>query len=131
MKRGFSLIEILLVVSGISFLIILVAALPNSINLVTLSRNQSLAREIAAKQIEETRQQQYINLALGTQNLTDSRINLLPEGRGEREISDCDISICLQSEEVKKVTVKVSWNQDGSEKGVKLVTLISEGGLNQ
>lgn len=132
--KGFSLVEILLVIAGIGFLVILMAALPNSVNLITHSRYQSLAREIATKQIETVREQSYANLALGTQNitnLTDPRIKLLPGGNGVKEVEDCDPGICKQAELVKKVTVSVNWTQEGSSKQVKLVTFVSDGGLNQ
>lgn len=133
-KNGFSLIEILLVLAGVGFLIILLSALPNSIKLVSWARDQSLAREIAAKQIETTRDQSYINLALGTQTLdktTDPRFELLPSGSGQKTIENCDIQICTQSEHVKKITVTINWAQEGDIKHVQLVTFIAEGGLNQ
>lgn len=131
MKNGFSLVEILLVIAGIGFLIILMAALPNSVNLITHSKYQSLAREIAAKQIETVREQSYANLALGTEELSDQRINLLPAGSGVKAVEDCDPAICTQSELVKKVTVSINWIQEGSTKQIKLVTFVSDGGLNQ
>lgn len=129
--KGFSLVEILLVIAGIGFLIILMAALPNSVKLITHSKYQSLAREIAAKQIETVREQSYANLALGTQGLSDSRINLLPSGSGVKMVEDCDPQICTQSELVKKVTVTIDWIQEGSNKQARLVTFVSDGGLNQ
>lgn len=127
-QKGFSLVEILLVLAGVGLLVILLSAFPNSIKLVTWSRQQSLAREIAAKQIEQVREQSYINLAPGTQSFT---VNLLSEGSGEKIIEDCDPTICTNSELVKKVTVLVKWNQEGILRQVKLVTFISQGGLNQ
>lgn len=133
-ERGFSLAEILLVLAGVGFLIILLATFPNSVKLITWSRNQSMAKEIAAQEIEKVREQSYINLAPGTQTLDetdDLRIGLLPAGGGERIIEDCDPAICTQSELVKMVTVTISWNEEGNIRQARLVTFISEGGLNQ
>lgn len=129
--KGFSLVEILLVIAGVGFLVILMAALPNSVNLITHSKYQSLAREIAAKQIEAVREQSYANLALGIENLTDQRINLLPSGSGVKEVEDCDPAICKDAELVKKVTVTINWTQEGSNKQARLVTFVSDGGLSQ
>src|SRR3989304_9196904 len=132
-EKGFSLAEILLVLAGVGFLIILLATFPNSIKLVTWSRNQSMAKEIAAQEVEKVREQSYINLAPGTQSLDetdDLRIGLLPEGGGEKVIADCDPAICIQSELVKKVTITINWNEEGNIRQAKLVTFISEGGLN-
>ena len=132
-QKGTSLVEILLVIAGIGFLIILVSTFPNTINLITLARHQSLAKEIATKEIESTREQSYINLTPGTQNITgnDTRFTLLPQGHGQKIIADCDVQICTQSELVKKVTVQINWFEEGQSKQVKLVTFISQGGLNQ
>ena len=130
-QNGFSLVEILLVLSVFGLLIILLSAFPNSVNLITWSRHQSLAREIAVKEIERIREQPYSNLAEGTQSLNDSRIDFLPQGSGETKIEPCDSTICTQSELVKKITVKINWTQLSENKQVLLTTFVSEGGLNQ
>lgn len=131
--KGFSMVEILLSIAGIGFLVILIASLPNSIRLIGGAKYQSLAREIAAKEIESTREQSYINLVDGTQILdktTDPRFALLPSGSGQKTIENCDPQICTQSELVKKIAVRINWTQENDQKKVELVTFVSQGGLN-
>ena len=132
-ERGVSLVELLLVVAAIGFLILLVSNLPNAINLIGRARHQSLAREIASKSIEDTRAIAFANLADGTTNLTDSRVNLLPSGSGARIIEPCNPNVCTGGEasKVKQVAVTLTWKEAGKTQTVKLQTLISEGGLNQ
>lgn len=132
-ERGVSLVELLLVVAAIGFLILLIGNLPNSINLIGRARHQSMAREIVAKAIEDTRAIAFTNLADGSVSLTDSRLNLLPGGSGNRLIGSCNPDICTGSEasKVKQVTVTVTWLEAGKNQIVRLQTLISEGGLNQ
>ena len=129
--RGVSLVEILLVIASVSFLMLLMANIPNSISLIGQVKRVSLALQIAQKQIEDRRNVVFLNLANGTSAITDSRIHSLPEGGGSVLIDDCGPLICTQSEVAKQISVTVSWKESGKDKDVKLQTLISEGGLNQ
>ena len=130
-EKGASLIEVILVVLALGVIVILMANLPNALGLITKSKHVSIAREIALKQIEDKRATSYINLVNGTNSISDSRLNLLLGGAGEVVISDCDVSICTNSEPVKLIEVKVSWTNNNKSQEVKLQTFIGEGGLNQ
>jgi Tfp pilus assembly protein FimT len=129
-KRGISTIEMLIVIAIVGFLIILIAAIPNSIRLISRARHQSLVREIINKALETKRSIGYINLANGIQAINDQRLSSLPDGTGETLIEDCDALICTEDEDVKKVTVTINWNEAGSTKEETMVTFISDGGLN-
>lgn len=130
-ERGVSLIESLLVVVMVGVIVILLANLPNALGLMAKSSHLSLARDIAAKQIEDKRAISFINLASGTQSISDQRINLLPQGAGTITVADCDASICASGENIKRVTVTISWQDNNKLQTVKLETLIGEGGVNQ
>jgi len=130
-RNGVSLIELLLVVTTVGFLIFLVGNIPNSINLVGKAGRQSLAREIASKQIEDKRAIQYVNLANGESSVSDVRLSSLPFASGEVIVSDCDPSICNHEENAKKVMVTITWKESTQTETVTLETLIGEGGLNQ
>ena len=127
--QGFSLVELLLVIVTIGFLVVLIAGIPNSLNLVGKSRHQSLAREIAVKQIEDKRAMQYDNLVNGTTNIADSRIGLLTDGSGTILLEDCSIQVCTSGESAKKITVTVSWKDSGKTQTLILYTLVAKGGL--
>lgn len=130
-KSGFSLVEAILVIFVGGLLILLVASLPNAFNLVNKSKNMSLAREIAVKQVEDLRSISFSNLALGTENIDDNRIALLPQGSGSVTVEDCDIAICTNGEDIKLIKVSVNWKENNKDQIVDMVTLIGEGGLNQ
>ena len=133
-KKGFSLIEILLIVAAAGIIIILMDSLPNSINLISKSRQQSVAREIMTKIIEDKRSIAYINLSNTLpegENITDPRLSLLPAASGKIKIIDCQPSICTNAENAKQVTVTINWTTQGKPQMAKIDTIISEGGLNQ
>ena len=130
MEKGTSLVELLLVVVTIAAAVLLLANLPNAFLLISKSKHLSLAKEIAAKQIEDKRAISFINLVSGTQTISDTRINLLPQGTGTVTVVDCDASVCTNGENIKKVTVSVSW-QENRLQTVQLDTLIGAGGINQ
>ncbi len=126
-NKGFSLIEILLVLLIIGFVVMLIFNLPPSINLIGSSRYNSLAKDIASKKIEDLRARGYENLASGA--FSDNGLNSLPSGFGEVVVEDCPVSICTNTEEVKQVTVKVKWLEGSEEETVELLTMIGEGGI--
>ena len=130
-QAGVSLIESLLVVVIISVIVLLMANLPNAMGLIQKSRHLSLAREIAAKALEDKRSISYANLVNDTTPVADPRISLLPQGSGQVLVKDCDVLICTKSENIKHVKVSVSWKENNKPQKVTLDTFIGEGGLNQ
>ncbi|GEM_PF-1722129 len=133
-QRGVSLVESLLVVVVVGVIVALMANLPNAMNLITKSKELSLAREIATKQIEDKRATSYINLAKGTEDLKtlDSRVSLLPGGDGSVVVEDCDTEkICTNGESIKQVIVTINWKNNSKQQTATLNTLIGKGGLNQ
>lgn len=133
-SKGVSIIEILVVITLVGFLVMLISTLPNSIGLIGNSRYLSTAREIAVKTLEDKRALSYINLAntsVAGEDITDSRLKLLPAGSGKVTIKDCDPLICTKGENTKSVTVKLSWKSSNKDQSLTMNTLISEGGLNK
>lgn len=131
MEKGFSLIESLMVIVIVGVIILLLANIPNALNLMTKARHLSLAREIAAKQIEDKRSVNYSNLTDDTLPINDSRINSLPSGSGTVTVADCDLSVCYSDEPVKQITINISWMENNKQQTVNLKTFIGQGGLNQ
>lgn len=130
-EDGVSLLESLLVVVIMGSIVFLMANLPNAMMLIAKSRHLSLAREIAAKQIEDKRTISYANLADDNSPISDSRLSLLPQGGGTVTVEDCDPAVCAASEAVKQVTVTVNWQDNSKPQSITLKTMIGEGGINQ
>lgn len=133
-QKGFSIIELILVVVIVGFIILLVTNLPSSISLVGLGRQTSLAKEIGSKQIESIRTIPFENLANGPQPVSDSRLSLLPQGLGTITIIDCPIAVCPNPGDplfnsIKQVKVQISWKHGQESKSIEIITLISKNGL--
>lgn len=129
-QRGVTFIEVLLVMLVLSFLILVINDIPSSIQSINKSRHQSMARDIANKEVETLRKTGYDNLTNGLVNFSDPNLSQLPYATATVDIENCPISVCTLSEKVKIVTVTVSWNESGPIKNVSMTTLIGEGGLN-
>jgi uncharacterized protein (TIGR02598 family) len=127
---GFSIIEIVMVVAVAGAIVLIVANIPASINLIGKSNHEATAKEIAQQTVEDYRSRTYANIANGSNSLTDSRFTKLPGGTGVIVIEDCPQTLCQNGETVKKLTVTVSWNEKQEPRSVILTTLVAEGGLH-
>lgn len=130
-QKGISLVEVVLAAAVVIFLALLINSLPSSISSINKSKHSSIARDIASKEIEFLRKQDYDNLVIGSNTFTDSKLLSLPSSNASYNIEDCPPQICTQSEKIKKATVAVYWLESGENKKVELTTLISDGGLGQ
>ncbi len=133
--KGFSLIELLLVIVVVGISVFLLASLPNALNLITKSNHMSLAREIASKQLEDKRALSYANLVPDISTIADSRISLLPLGSGTTTVEDCVKETypqyCPNDEHIKLVVVTINWKDNSKDQTISLNTFIGEGGINQ
>lgn len=127
--RGFSLIELLVIVVIVGFIALVLFNIPNSIRLIGVSRSSSVALDIAQKAVEDLRSITYDNLVNGSTNITDSRLTSLPGSSGTILIEDCPLIICSSGELTKKATITVNWRDQAVTKKIDLTTFISEGGL--
>lgn len=130
-EKGISLIEIILVAGVVIALTLLLTSLPSSMSSINKSRQTSLAKEIALKELERLRNQNYENLVEGSNSFIDADLNKLPSALGIYEIIPCSPLICTLDEDMKEIKVVVSWNESGDNKNVELSTLVLNGGLGQ
>jgi len=129
-QKGFSLVEILLVIMMVGFIALMITNLPQSLKLTGNSAHESLAKEIASQEIEKLRTKTYDNIGgNGTTNITDPRLARLIGSTGTVTIADCPTGICPNGEHIKHVTVLVSWKDETKTNSVKYDTLVAEGGL--
>jgi prepilin-type N-terminal cleavage/methylation domain-containing protein len=129
MQKGFSLIELLLAIVIIGFIGLLIANLPNSINLITRGKQSSIAKDIGSQIVEDARASGYDNLANGTTTVSDYRLSSLTGGSASREVDDCPASICKKGEQIKQVIATISWQAGTAQERVNVTTLVSKGGL--
>lgn len=129
-QSGVTLVESLLVIIIVSAIAMLIANIPNSISLINKSKHLSIAKEIAAKAIEDKRSMDYLSLADGSNTpITDSRVILLPSGSAVITVADCGVPICANSEIAKTISVIISWKEAAKQQSFKIDTLISKGGF--
>ncbi len=128
-KNGFSLVEVIIGVFIVGLIVLVIANIPNAINLVTSSQDDSLVREVAAKKMEDIRLQGYENLINGTTAINDSRLSSLDGSSGHTVVSSCSVNICPTNEALKEVRITISWSENGEPKTYQLVTLVGEDGL--
>ncbi|MDO8570486.1 MAG: hypothetical protein Q7R97_02775 [Candidatus Daviesbacteria bacterium] len=130
-EKGISLIEIILVAAVVMVLTLLLGTVPSAMSSINKSRHNSIAREIAAKQIEYLKRQPYINLAEGVNSFADINLDKLSGSSSSYEIKACSASVCTNGEDVKEVKVSVFWNEVKEPSKVEFTTLIYAGGIGQ
>ena len=123
--------EVLIAVFIAGAIILVVANIPNVINLVTLSQSEAKVREATAKKIEDLRLSGYDTLANGTTAISDPKLDSLANMSGTLIISDCssDPALCPNGEMAKKVAITITWNENTQSKSFSVTTLVAKGGL--
>lgn len=132
LQKGFSLVEVLLVIAIIGLTLLLIANIPSSVNLIGNSKFSSLAKEIASAEIERWRSTPYNNLGNNLPDgdpVLDSRVDRLPSGSGAVLIDECPAEICKNNEEAFRLMVSIKWKESGKDQKLEVTTIISEGGL--
>lgn len=121
--------ELLIVIFLSGIMVLVIANIPGAINLVTSGGDESKVREVAAKKLEDIRLTGYDNLANGTTSISDSRLKSLHNVLASTVVTDCPVTVCKNSEQVKQVKITVSWSQNNEPKTYQIITLVGKGGL--
>ena len=110
-QSGFSLVEVIIAIFLAGAMVLVIANIPQAIRLITLSRSESIVREVAARKLEDMRLTGYDNLAAsGTSNFSDPRLSSLAAVSATSTVIDCPVSLCPGGEAVKQVTISIDWN---------------------
>ncbi len=123
MKKGFSLIEVLVAVGMLGIMIVVYQVIISNTALTRTSQDKDIALKIATYKIEDLRGLGYSALP-GSGSFSDSLLSSLPLGTAT-------MTITAYNTKLKQATVTVSWTEPGSSaKSVSLTTLIADtGGL--
>ncbi len=123
MKKGFSLIEVLVAVGMLGLMIVVYQGIISNIALTRNAQDKDIALKIATYKIEELRGLGYSSLP-GSGSFSDSLLGSLPSGTAS-------MTIDAYNSKLKQATVTVSWTEPSSStKSVSLTTLIADtGGL--
>ena len=128
-QSGYSLVELVLVIFVAGLIILVLANIVPAMNFINGSSHENVARQIAAKQLEDIRAQGYDNVAKGSSSFSDSRLNTLSHGAGSVIISDCPSNICLNNELIYTVKIQITWIENGKNKIFTIDTLLAKGGI--
>lgn len=120
-SKGFSLIEVLVVIFIIGVISLIYAAGAPLIKAANGVANEDVALHAASQELEKLRAGGYATLpASGT--FSNTQLTTLPSGIGNETIADFNPTI-------KQVTVMVSWQEiSGNIRSVSLSTLITQTG---
>lgn len=129
-NRGFSLVEVIIAIFLIGAMVVVIANIPQAVRLITLSKSESIVREVAAKKLEDMRLTGYENLpADGVSNFSDPKLSSLAGVSATSDVVVCPAALCPGGEAVKHITISISWNEGPDRKNFELETLIGQGGI--
>lgn len=122
MKRGFTLIEVLISVVVVGMLIVLASTLIQAVGLTRHAKNRDVAAKVAESKLESLRAVGYEQLPEGTP-FSDPLLETLPDATGSFTVSDF-------SSTTKRVVVTVSWSDPAASAPSTLTisTLVAEVG---
>ncbi len=123
---GFLLIEVVVALAVFILTLTIFGVAVSTAPLTKTARNQNLAYHIASKKIEVLRHTPYASLpANGTSSFSDTGFTDLPGATGQLTIAQ------YGANQIKRVTVTVSWQEAGTARSVVIETLMALAGLNQ
>lgn len=121
---GFSLIEIMLSLFMILAIVSVVLVIASTYMHSRRTSLQSIATGIVTKYIESQRQTAFASIPINTAPFTDPELSLLPSGAGQRTVA-----IFNGNNNIKQMTVWVSWTENNAPRQIKVDTLISANGI--
>lgn len=128
MKKGSSLVEVLISITLIMVMILMYTAFLNLIKLNKKDQDLSLATFLASQEIEIVKELPYSELTDRTDSplIGDIDLSVLNQASGT-----LDINNYMDNPDIKEINVEITWLDKTLTKKVGLSTLISSYGLSQ
>lgn len=125
-SKGFTIVEL---VVGIGLSAIFVGTITtlqtNNVKISQRGRDVAAANSFAENKIEALRSQGYLAVPVGTQDITNELPSELNSPRS------ASLAVTTDPETMKKVTLTVTYNDQGSSRTYTYVTYIGEVGVGQ
>lgn len=130
-SKGFSLIEVIMAVFITGVIVLVIANIPQAVKLITGSQSEAKVREVVAKKIEDIRLSGYDSLANGSTGIVDPKLNSLANVSGVVLTENCPVELCDSelADQIKKVTITITWTENTEPKRFSVTTLVAKGGL--
>lgn len=129
-QRGFfQLTEVIISIAVIAAIGFLFLKNTDTLSKISKYKNQNTAYHIASTEVDKARSlagQNFGNLALGTTSKPKSE---LPNGILTKIIEQVEPDGSISTNDLKKVTIKVSWNDQSETRNVQLVTWVAKEGI--
>ena len=117
-RSGFLLIEVIIALALFIATLTIFGVVLSTLPLTKTARNQNLAYHIAAKKIEELRNTPFVSLP-SSGSFVDAGFASLESPSGQLTVAD------YGSNQIKRVTVLVSWQEGGLARSVTMETLMA------
>lgn len=125
-QKGFSLIEVLIAIFILGIVsVTLISVFIYGFNVVFKTRQVSMATQIAQEEVELVRNMNYDDILLLGSTYTHDSLSELVNGAGALSIESGP------GDDIKKLTVSVTWDYQGTIMRKDVVTFITREGVNK
>ena len=125
-QKGFSLIEVLIAIFILGIVsVTLISVFIYGFNIVFRTRQVNLATQIAQEEVELVRNLNYDDILLLGSTFTHDSLSELVNGAGALSIESGS------GDDIKKLTVSVTWDYRGTNMRKDFVTFITRDGVNK
>lgn len=125
-EEGLSLIEVLITIFLLSVVLLtLVSVFIYGFNLLARTKQVTLATQITQEEMEFIRNKAFDDILILASSFTHENLSFLQSGQGILAVDDGP------GDNIKKITVSVTWNYRGSQLRKDVVTYMTREGINK
>jgi prepilin-type N-terminal cleavage/methylation domain-containing protein len=129
LRRGYTFIEVLIALFIIAVMILVFATAQQTTLLTKKMREETIASHIAERQMEELRSMNFASIN-SSASLSDPDVAKLTSGIVSRAVSDFANDDADGEDELKLVTITVTWQSLTGTRVLNVTTLVTRQGIN-